>query len=154
MRGVTNLRPATPADTEAIASLGMNFICKLKIDARPDVEQVTASVGAMLNDKNGCGIVFEKGGEIVGFLLGIAVPIWFDTMSWSAIELAWWIDEKHRGGREAVEMVRMFEQWAHNMHVHRVVLSDIEFLDQAQPAGALIERLGYTLHERAFVKVI
>lgn len=151
---MTNLRPAELRDAEAIAQLGMDFIGRLKLDARPSVDRVTASVGAVLNDRNGCGVVFEKDGRIVGFLLGMAVPIWFDVMDWSAIELAWWIDPAHRGGREAVEMVRLFERWASNMNVNRIVLSDIEFLDQAQPAGVFIESLGYTLHERAFVKVI
>ena len=148
------LRPATRADASAIARLGMDFIGRLRLDARPPVERVAASVGAVLNDRNGCGIVDEVDGQIVGFLLGMAVPIWFDVLDWSAIELAWWIDAQHRGGRAAMGMVRMFEQWAKDMGVRRVVLSDIEFIDQAQPAGALIERLGYTLHERAFVKVI
>lgn len=151
---MSNIRPATRDDVLQIAALGMRFISKLKLDSRPDVERVAASVGAVLNDKNGVGFVFEKEGQVVGFLLGLAVPIWFDVLDWSAIELAWWVAEDHRGGREAVEMVRAFEAWAARMNVHRVVLSDIEFLDQAQPAGPLIERLGYTLHERAFVKVI
>ncbi len=151
---MTNLRPAELRDAEEIARLGMDFIGRLKLDARPSVDRVVASVGAVLNDKNGCGVVCEKDGEIVGFLLGMAVPIWFDVMDWSAIELAWWIDPDHRGGSDAARMVKMFEQWASNMNVNRIVLSDIEFLDQAQPAGTFIEKLGYTLHERAFVKVI
>lgn len=149
-----HLRPAIPDDAEAIATLGMDFIGRLKLNARPNLENVTRSVQAMLNDEYGCGVVFFVNGELKGFLLGIAVPIWFDVSNWSAIELAWWIDPEHRGSRHSIEMVKMFEQWAANMEVSRVVLSDIEFEDQAQPAGTLIERLGYTLHERAFVKVI
>lgn len=151
---MTNLRPAELSDADAIARLGMDFIERLKLDARPETDAVAASVRAVLAGDNGCGVVFEKDDAIVGFLLGMAVPIWFDVLDWSAIELAWWIDPAHRGGREAVEMVKMFERWASNMNVKRVVLSDIEFIDQAQPAGTFIEKLGYTLHERAFVKVI
>lgn len=154
MRLVTNLRPATIDDAHAIASLGMDFIGKLKLEAQPTLARVEVSVRALLNGSHGYGVVSEIDGVMTGFLLGVAVPVWFDMTNWSAIELAWWIDPKHRGGREAVEMVKVFEQWAQDMQVGRVVLSDVEFVDQAQPAGALIERLGYTLHERAFIKVI
>lgn len=152
---MVTIRLATTDDALQIAALGMKFIDKLLLDSRPDVQQVTSSVAAVLSQPRGVGFVYEpEPGNIRGFLLGMCVPIWFDSFDWSAIELAWWIDPEARGGSSAMRLVKTFEQWAVNQNVNRVVLSDIEFYDKHHPAGVLIERLGYKLHERAFVKVL
>lgn len=149
-----NIRSAdSEEDARQVASLGLKFIGKLKMNTQPDFDRVLTSVQSVLVDPMGVVLVAEdKPGQICGFLVGMAVPLWFDSLDWSAVELAWWLDPDKRGGRTAIRLVQAFEQWAGKRGVHRIVLSDVEFEDRAQPAGALIERLGYTLHERAFVK--
>lgn len=149
-----NFREATEEDCDAVTSLGLQFISRLKTNASPSADRARESFLAVIDNPNAVVFVAEKGGEVVGFLAGMVVPLWFDALDWSAVELAWWLDPEHRGGSAAVRLVQMFESWASDRGVHRVVLSDVEFEDAAQPAGALIERLGYTLVERAFSKQI
>ena len=150
------IREATLDDCEAVARLGAEFIGKLKMPrvGYVDAVKLEASFQAIHTNPNGVMLVAEADSEVVGFLGGVAVPLWFDALDWTAAELAWWIDPEHRGGSTAARLVRAFEQWAKDRGLARVVLSDVEFEDTAQPAGALIERLGYTMTERAFVKAI
>lgn len=148
-----NIRRATLDDVPAIARQGMEFIGKLKMSTSVVVERVENSVAAIIGNHNGVVFIGETDeGEVAGFLIGMCVPLWFDALDWSAVELAWWMDPKHRGGGCAIRLVREFESWAAKLGVHRVVLSDVEFADLPHPAGTLIERLGYTLNERAFAK--
>lgn len=151
LRGV-DIRKATADDVRAITSLGLQFIGKLKVNTAPDPDRVAEAIGAVVCGDRSAGFVAERNGQVVGFILGALVPLWWDSFDWSAIELAWWLNPEARGGSAAVRLVQQFEAWAAACGVHRVVLSDVEFEDNAHPAGVLIERLGYTLHERAFIK--
>ena len=147
-----NIRTATDDDVPTIALQGMQFIGRLKLKTAANVDTVTTAVAAIVNNPNGVVLVGETDeGEVVGFLIGILVPLWFNEFDWSAVELAWWVDPEHRG-RTGIRFIKAFEQWAASHHVYRVVLSDVEFSDGATPAGPLVERMGYQLHERAFSK--
>ena len=150
------IREATSEDCQAVARLGAEFVGKLKMPrvGSVDATRLEATFNAVHSNSDGVVLVAEADGEVAGFLLGMALPLWFDSLDWSAAELAWWVDPKHRGGSTAARLVRAFEDWAKGRGVARVVLSDVEFADAAQPAGALIERLGYTMTERAFAKAI
>lgn len=148
------IREATPDDCQAVAQLGAQFVGRLKMPRvnTTNATKLEASFQAVYANPDGVVLVSEADGQVVGFLVGMAVPLWFDALDWSAVELAWWLDPAHRGGSAAARLVKAFEQWAADRGIARVVLSDVEFEDAAQPAGALIERLGYTMTERAFVK--
>lgn len=147
-------RRATLDDAPAIAAAGLEFVGKLKLGVSPPIDRVEQSVRALLADTaRGVGLIADtEDGEMAGFLLGMAVPLWFDTLEWAAVELAWWVQPEHRGGRYAMALVKDFEGWAVAQGVRRVVLSDVEFENGAPPAGPFIERLGYSLHERAYVR--
>tara|TARA_Y100001973_G_scaffold101062_1_gene163377 strand:+ start:162 stop:620 length:459 start_codon:yes stop_codon:yes gene_type:complete len=150
------IRQADFEDCETVAQLGAQFVSKLKMPRvnAVDAAKLEAAFQAVHANPDGVVLVAELDGAVVGFLGGVAVPLWFDPLDRSATELAWWVDPKHRGGSTAARLVRAFEDWAKDRGVARVVLSDVEFEDAAQPAGALIERLGYTMTERAFAKSI
>lgn len=150
------IREATPDDCQAVARLGAEFVGKLKMPrvGTVDATKLEATFEMVQSNPHGVVLVAEDEGEVAGFLLGMALPLWFDSLDWSAAELAWWIDPKKRGGSTAARLVRAFEDWAKSRGITRVLLSDVEFEDAAQPAGTLIERLGYTMIERAFSKSV
>ena len=147
-----NIRTATDDDVTAITLKGLQFVSNLKTAVAATHESVERSVAALIHNPESVVLVSTTDdGDVVGFLIGVLTPMWFSDEDWSAVELAWWVDPSHRGFTGA-RLVHAFEEWAASHHVSRVVMSDIELRNGATPAGPLVERLGYHLHERAFIK--
>lgn len=146
------IRSATPEDAGAVAKLGLSFVGKLALPVDHDIDTMTDIARTLI--ANEAAVVFlaiENGAE-VAMLIGMESALWFSPKTRIAAELAWWVDEDFRGGSIAHRLVKAFEDWAKDRDLDMAVLSDIELLDNAQPAGRLIEHLGYTMHERAFMK--
>ena len=147
------IRTAQESDAPAIAAMGMSFIRAVKFGSEAEEEDVGAAVAALLQSDLGFGFVgVAPGGDLAGFILGVLSPVWFDPGQVTAAELAWWVDPPHRGTALAFRLVRQFERWAEAKGATRVALSDTEFLDTAAAAGPVIERLGYSIAERAYLK--
>ena len=120
---------------------------------RFDPERLAGSLRGLLDMPLGLVLVAEHDGEIVGGLMGLLTPLWFNQSATVASEVAWWVDPQYRGGAAGVRLLYTFEAWAKERGAAAVCLSDL-VLDGEQPAGSLIDKLGYTLVERSHVKVL
>ena len=145
------IRTATLADVPALVVLGTRFLAQAPLRVDVPGEVLARSTERVI--EHGVVFVGEDRGVIVAMLAGVESSVWFDPETRIAIELAWWVEETHRGTLGSLRLVRAFEGWAAERGVHRIVFSDV-VLPDGRAAGPLIERQGYQLVERAFLKVI
>ena len=145
------IRKAIYADVETLAAMGHRFI---EYSAHgglvsPAEDDLRDSIRRVID----CGVVFvaEIQGEIVGFIYAAMSTVWFSPMSKVAIELAWWIDESHRGGTSAIRLVHAYESWAKEQGASVITMSDL-IINGSPSAGTILARMGYVMSERSHVK--
>lgn len=147
------IRQAEIRDIDALADMGMRFLAYSAYSdiANPSREDLIKSICQVFDT----GVIFvsDVEGEITGALSGILTELWFAPGVRVAAELAWWIDEQHRGSIAAVGLLRAFENWAQENGAKAISLSDLK-VDDAYPAAPLFQRLGYEVAERAHVRRI
>jgi GNAT superfamily N-acetyltransferase len=112
-------------------------------------EGVEHAVAVLLSWESGVGFVVEREGRIVGAIVGHRCHVWFEPNATIAAELGWWVDPAHRG--VGVSLLRAFEAWGREQKADVVALSDL-LQTNASPAGELLEKLGYEMVERSFVR--
>lgn len=157
---MTTIRAATIDDLDALVAMGERFFAAspyagvLPLDVR-SMRQVFIAIIEGETPSPSIALVVDRGGELVGMLVGMVAPVWFDPTLRVGAELGWWIDPQERGGPAAVRLLRAFEAWALEAGVDGVVMSELTPLGEvphASPA-ALFERCGYRPLERAHLKI-
>ena len=147
------VRQATEQDIEAIADMGMEFMSGTKYasvlpmyrdDARAAILQL-ASVGRVW--------VAVVDGRVRGFMAATIIPCWFSPRSRIALEHVWWMQPECRGRPESIRMLLEFERWAKEQGAQVACMSDL-VLEAGSPAGSILQRLGYEVSERTFLKVL
>lgn len=116
-----------------------------------DPEQAAAVLSGLIDSPDAVVLVAELDGEVAGALVGALSSAWFNPTKRMAVELAWWLDPKHRHGTVGVRLMRRFEQWAQSRFADVLVMSDL-VIDGSEPLGDLMTRAGYTYVERSHMK--
>lgn len=145
------LRRADAGDVPGIVRLARPFAAASAVGRYLTLtaEKVTAAVATRVADPDGCALIVEHDGYVVGTLLAGIGPHWLDPDARLAVELGWWVDPEHRGtGRQLLEA---FHAWAAEQRVDARVVSAIRMREGA-PADAILERAGYEPVEVAFMK--
>ncbi len=139
------VRRAKDSDLTALTSLGLRFLRWSPYARIASADGVVGGIRSVLED--GAAWIAEIEGQPVGMLLAKLGSPWFDQDSLFAIELAWWVDEEHRGTPVGMRMLAAFERWA-EAHDATPVLSD---LGEQMPIDKMLARRGYRQVERAFM---
>lgn len=150
---MATIRNATEEDLDAIDAMGSKFIAYTNYGAliKPEQGEVKAALKNVLD--NGAIFVADKGGVPVGFLAALLCPAWFSPTTKMAIELAWWMEEEHRTGTAAMRLMFCYEQWAMDNGAKFIAMSDLVINGQT-PLGNMLDRMGYGMTERTFIKEI
>jgi GNAT superfamily N-acetyltransferase len=145
------LRRADAEDAHGIARLARPFIAVSDFGRwfACDQERIEGALRDLVSHEQGIGLVAEVDNWIVGAIVGRLTSPWFDPTARVAAELGWWVDPEHRG--HGAQLLREFESWARDQKADCVALSDLLHTNAA-PAGTLLERHGYELVERSWVK--
>ena len=145
------VRLATHDDIDAIAATGAVFISRTWYGrfVNPSADDLRNALKIIL--QHGCIWVAEIDGVVCGFLAAVLQPVWFSPGTRVALETAWWMDEAHRGRPEGVRLLLEFERWAKAEGTQAICMSDI-VLEGDSAAERILERLGYQVTERTFVK--
>jgi GNAT superfamily N-acetyltransferase len=147
------VRQATEQDIEAIADMGMEFMSGTKYASVLPMYRDDARAAILQLHLVGRVWVAEIEGRIRGFMAASIIPCWFNPRSRIALEHVWWMDEDVRGRVEGMRLLLEFERWAKEQGAQVVCLSDI-VLEAGSPAGSILQRLGYEVSERTFLKVL
>lgn len=147
------VRLATTDDLDSIVDMAMRFMGRTRYAAilslnRDDIKN---TIVALL--EHGRIWVAEIDGVVRGFIACVMQGAWFSPNTRIALEAAWWMDEEVRGRPEGVRLLLAFERWAKDQQADAICMSDI-VLEAGSPAGSILQRLGYEVSERTFMKVI
>lgn len=146
-----NIRNATVFDAEKLAEIGKKFFDYSAFKDYVTYSKDSAEQAILKAMTQGCVFVAEKDNEIVGGIVGLITPFWFNANVKAATELAWFIDEDHRKGTVALRLYKTFEEWGYSNGADVFVMSDL-VVDGETPAGKLFDKLGYSTVERAHIK--
>jgi hypothetical protein len=141
-------------DVSALSAMGTRFV-RLASYGRhmlSSKEEIAIGLRRML-EQGAVGWVAVVDDKIVGALIAALAPVWWSPSILVGAELAWWVEEEHRGGMTAVRLERMFEAWAIAKGAMFAAMSDL-VVDGKDTAGPLLERLGYQMVERAHIKKV
>lgn len=104
------IRLATIDDRDDILILCEEFHKESEYDLPFDLDYARRYIESHLQYDNTLSLVLLEQGLIVGCLLAFCVPHLFLPVI-TATELVWWVDPAFRG-RESLELLKAFEQWA------------------------------------------
>lgn len=145
------VRLATIDDLDAIADMGLRFMGRTRYAAilSPNRDDIERTIVGIL--EHGRIWVAEIDGVVRGFIACIMQSAWFSPGTRIALEAAWWMDEDFRGRPEGVRLLLAFERWAKEEKADAVCMSDI-VIEGNTAAASILERLGYAVSERTFIK--
>lgn len=138
------IRAATIDDIPALISLGYRMHSESVYAPYSFNEAKVRKVLDVLMAGSGCVFVFERGGVILGYFLGILTEHWFGDSTLAA-DLALYVVPEHRGGPAAVGLLRAYMNWA-----RLVGADDVQI---AQSTGVGMERVGHLYQRLGFQPV-
>lgn len=92
-------------------------------------------------------------GEIIGFASGIYAPLLGNSSVLAGTEVAWWVDQKHRGGKHGIMLLKFMENRAKELGIKywNMVAMESSMPDTIK---GMYERMDYTHQESTFTKVL
>lgn len=150
---MATIRRATKDDAEALFVMARKFVA-----FAPYHDRVTATddeLRAIITyfTANATVFVAEKHGEVIGMLVAILAPVWYAPSCRVATELAWWVEQEHRGGTAAIRLIQAYETWARNEQASMVTMSNLEVGDD-NCVVSMLKRMGYRMTEQSHTKGI
>lgn len=147
-----NIRSATVFDAQKLAEIGQKFFDYSAFKDYVKYSKESAEEAILKAMTQGCVFVAEtENGTIIGGIVGLITPFWFNASVKAATELAWFIDEDHRKGTVALRLYKTFEEWGYSNGAGVIVMSDL-VVDGETPAGKLFDKLGFSTVERCHIK--
>jgi GNAT superfamily N-acetyltransferase len=147
------VRQATEQDIEAIADMGMEFMSGTRYASVLPVNRDEVRTAILQLASVGRVWVAVVEGHVRGFMAASIIPCWFSPRSRIALEHVWWMQPEFRGRPEGIRLLLEFERWAKEQGAQVACMSDI-VLEAGSPAGSILQRLGYEVSERTFLKVL
>lgn len=150
---MATIRRATEDDAEALFVMARKFVA-----FAPYHDRVTATddeLRAIITyfTANATVFVAEKHGAVIGMLVAVLAPVWYAPSCRVATELAWWVEQEHRGGTAAIRLIQAYETWARNEQASMVTMSNLEVGDDNRVVS-MLKRMGYRMTEQSHTKGI
>lgn len=95
--------------------------------------------------------VAEHKGEVVGFVLGLAIPFIMNKEYLVGTELAWWMEPEHRKGSAGIKLLAHIEKSAKEMGCRMWSMMSLEGLEPEKIEKLYLSR-GYKKTENTFTK--
>ena len=141
---MAKIRLANEQDAERILELAFQMHAESARYSRYAIhdEQLEHLISVLIEQAQGCLLVAEVDGQIVGMLWG-----YMDVQFFSQVRIAkdflLYIEPKRRKGRAAFQLVKRFEAWAFEAGAAEVNMGVSADIDN-ETAVKFYERLGYT----------
>jgi hypothetical protein len=100
-----------------------------------------------------CGLfsVAERGGRVIGFVIGVSAPCMVNRNYRVAAELAWWIEPEYRHGMDSIRLIKHIEKQAEESGCKIWSMICLESLEP-EKVGNMYLGMGYKPAERSFVR--
>lgn len=145
------LKLATPEDFPDILRMSKAFAEASPYKDFPMTEEkITELILTLLRDKNKTLIVlYLQDGKPVGMIAGMSSEMIF-SREIIASEVIWWVDPEFRGGRRSLALKEAYEYWAKRIGAKYIQMANLN----DDKIERYYQRTGYTLTEKAYLKVI
>jgi N-acetylglutamate synthase-like GNAT family acetyltransferase len=118
------IRAATQADVPAIVRMATTFLTSelYRRFITPDPENLRRFASSLIEQDNAeIFVVDDRTDGVVGMLAIVAMVHPMSGQRFAS-EVAWWINEDKRGGREAIRLLRSAEAWARAQGAESLVM--------------------------------
>ncbi len=145
-----NIREATEEDIFELTLLAREAFEDLpeKDHVKFNAKKVGTLVETVVGKDPFLVLVLEQDEEPVGYFFGMVVDYYFALES-QAICLSWFIRPNHRSVRNALSLLKRYEEWGSGQEVVSVNMVNIKI-----SSPKVFEKLGYQMTETTFVKRI
>lgn len=145
------IRPATLEDIPEIVDLGRMFLnaTVLKDLAPYDDDSAAATIQNMIESENSAVFVLDVG-QIVGFITGVIVPLYWNFNLLSAQQCAYFVHPDFRGAG-SIKLLKAWEDWAAAEGV-AVISSGAKKDDRFKGMDDMLTRRGYIELESIHMK--
>lgn len=100
------IRPATREDIPAIVDMAAHFYAETPHAQHVPMKKECAAGLAIITMEQGTMLVAEDGGEVVAMLCAFVDHFTFNDDVMMVNELAFWVNESHRGTMTAIRLVK------------------------------------------------
>jgi hypothetical protein len=143
------VREATEDDLFEVMVLAKEFCNEAPEMFVWDRAKVESLLRQAIQEPNYVLLVAENtSGEIVGGLLGACTEMFMSKVKLAA-ELGWFMSKESRGTRQAVSLVKSFEEWGKTSGADYIVMADIRGISDL---SNLYGKMGYVLSEVSYTK--
>ena len=103
--------------------------------------------------EQGLMAVLEISGNIVGFACGIKGGLLANSNVTTGTEIAWWVDEEHRGGKNGISLLIALEGMARHQGIK---YWNMLFMQSSMPSviESIYKKMGYIRTEVSYTKVL
>jgi GNAT superfamily N-acetyltransferase len=145
------IRRAEIEDFDQILTMCAEFWTHTQF-SEPFERSHTLSMVKMAYD-SGLLAVVDVSGNVVGFCAGIKSFLLGSTKAVTGTELAWWITPDHRGSGTGVRLLRFMERLAKGEGIKYWNMVSMQ-TSMPGEVNKMYEKMGYTLQESVYTKVI
>lgn len=146
------IRRGIEADIDQIVELAREFWKHTLFDDEFCPDTVYAMSQTCIKDHQ-LMAVLEIDGKLQGFACGVKGPLLANSEILCGTEIAWWVDEKHRKGRNGISLLKELERQAQQAGIKYWTMG---FMESSMPdiVEGIYIRMGYNKSETLFTKVI
>jgi len=137
-------------DIPSIVRMAQEFWKHTKYPDAPFCPNMVAGMAEHCIDNNMMAVV-EIDGKVCGFCCGIKGPLLASPNYFIGTEIAWWVDEEHRSGRNAIGLLKKMEKLAKEAGC---IQWNMVFMYSSMPdfVEGMYEKMGYEPYEKSYGK--
>lgn len=143
------IRVGTYGDVDSIVNMAREFWAHTHYDDEYQPEAVEGMAKACIDAGLMSALVVDD--NVVGFACGLKGPLLanFDVMT--GVEVAWWVDKDHRGGRNGIALLKHIEGLAKK---EGLKYWSMIFMESSMPAEieGIYRKMGYNKAETTYTK--
>ena len=145
------IRSGEEKDLDSIVNMAEEF-WKHTIYDEPFCDESVKKMALMCMSQ-GLLSVLEIAGKVVGFACGLKGALLGNNSVTSGSELAWWVDEDHRQGKNGIALLRHIEGLAKDAGIKHW---NMAYMESSMPESikTIYERMGYTKTEIIYSRVL
>lgn len=145
------IRQANISDFDSILDLSEEFWKHTQFDEPFERDHTLLMVSQAFD--HGLLAVLEIDEKIVGFVAGVKSFLLGSTQALCGTELAWWVDSKHRQGKNGVGLLLFIEKLAKEQGLKYWSMLSMESCNP-EYANSIYDKMGYMKTETNYTKVL
>lgn len=147
------VRDAEVKDIERLVELGELFFNQTilsNFNIEYDPESIRTLVETFIKNDNTAVIVLEADDKVVGAMMGMIVPLYFNNDVLAAQQFSWFVIPEYRS-ISSLKLLYAFESWAVGKGV-KIIFSGAKRNNEFEGMDKMMKRKGYFELESVYIK--